>query len=131
MEGHKREDAHELLEALAALEHDQWAHWTKHMLGVLAPLNNREAPQTDEEAHALSSVGEAQRRWRKQIETPYADLTETEKDSDREWAAKVLETVFGNRTECPKCRRLNVRGGGFPCESGCDDEVAQIDWGEE
>lgn len=28
--------------------------------------------------------------WRRQIETAYADLTEAEKDSDREWADKVL-----------------------------------------
>ena len=33
---------------------------------------------------------ESLRRWHRQIETPYADLSEKEKDSDREWADKVL-----------------------------------------
>ena len=62
-----------LLERLAELEHDQWAHWTKYMLDNLTPENIA--------------------RWRKQIETPYAELSEKEKDSDREWAVKVFNVL--------------------------------------
>lgn len=32
-------------------------------------------------------------RWRRQCATPYADLTEEEKRSDREWAARALTIV--------------------------------------
>lgn len=60
-----------LVEKLADLEHAQWAHWTKYMLDNLTPENIK--------------------RWRKQIETSYADLSEKEKDSDREWAKKVID----------------------------------------
>lgn len=60
-------------ERLAALEHEQWAHWTKYMLDNLTPENIE--------------------RWRRQIETPYEQLTEAEKDSDREWADKVFKTM--------------------------------------
>lgn len=67
------------LERLAALEHQQWAHWTKYMLDNLTEENIQ--------------------RWRKQIETPYKDLTEKEKESDREWARKVLEIIGGVRHE--------------------------------
>lgn len=56
-------------EALAALEHDQWAHWTKYMLDNMTKENIA--------------------RWKKQIDTSYEKLTEKEKDSDREWADKV------------------------------------------
>lgn len=59
-----------LREVLADLEHEQWSHWTKHMLDNLTPKNIE--------------------RWKRQIETPYSQLTEKEKDSDREWADKVL-----------------------------------------
>lgn len=59
------------LEALAALEHEQWAHWTQYMLDNLTPENVA--------------------RWRRQIETSYADLSEREKESDRAWARKVLD----------------------------------------
>lgn len=57
-------------EKIADLEHEQWAHWTKYMLDNLTPENIA--------------------RWRKQIDTPYAELSEKEKDSDRAWADKVL-----------------------------------------
>ena len=62
-----------LIEELAELEHDQWAHWTKYMLKNLT--------EKDKE------------QWRGQIKTDYKDLTEKEKDSDREWAEKVMKIV--------------------------------------
>lgn len=52
-----------MIEKLADLEHQQWAHWTKYMLDS------------------------------GQIDTPYSALSEKEKDSDREWACKAYEVV--------------------------------------
>ena len=60
-------------ERLAALEHEQWAHWTRYLLDHLTPENVE--------------------RWRRQIDTPYEELSEQEKQSDREWADRVLELV--------------------------------------
>lgn len=81
------------LEALAALEHEQWAHWTRHMLDVLNPalLEVPWAPKGEDPF--LDRAWRAWCRWNSQIRTPYADLTEAEKDSDREWARKVLEVL--------------------------------------
>ena len=62
-------------EKLADLEHRQWAHWTEYMLNNLTPENIK--------------------RWKEQIETPYQMLTEKEKDSDREWADKVIKIIGG------------------------------------
>lgn len=59
-----------VLERLAALEHEQWAHWTRHLLDHSTPENVR--------------------RWRRQVETPYAELSEDERERDRAWARKVL-----------------------------------------
>ena len=73
-----------LREALAALEHDQWAHWTRYMLDT---LRNTGIPMTSEIVA----------RWERQIATPYAELTEAEKDSDREWADKVLAVLDSDR----------------------------------
>lgn len=74
-------------EKLAALEHTQWAHWTTYMLGVLFPFlfdgSQAEYPHPDV------------KRWMGQIMTPYAELSEKEKDSDREWADKVLLQMVG------------------------------------
>ena len=66
-------------EQLAALEHEQWAHWTGYMLDNLTEANIA--------------------RWRRQVDTPYDELTEKEKDSDREWADKVLFIL----EEAPSC----------------------------
>ena len=62
-----------MIEKLAALEHEQWAHWTRYMLDNLTPENIE--------------------RWKRQIETPYSDLTENEKESDRNWARRVLDIL--------------------------------------
>tara|TARA_R110002124_G_scaffold65775_1_gene179751 strand:- start:10935 stop:11219 length:285 start_codon:yes stop_codon:yes gene_type:complete len=81
-------------EALSDLEHQQWAHWTKYMLEVLRPvlgLGFYEARGSGMEYNPnIVKARESLRRWHRQIETPYADLSEKEKDSDREWADKVL-----------------------------------------
>ena len=67
----------ELREALAELEHDQWTAWTRWQLA-----------NTD--AEHIS-------RWQRQMATPYADLSEREKDSDREWADKALAIFNAHR----------------------------------
>jgi hypothetical protein len=66
----------ELLEKLSDLEHIQWMSWTKYFLENNTPMNRA--------------------RWRRQINTPYSELSEKEKESDREWARKVLELINSN-----------------------------------
>jgi hypothetical protein len=60
-------------EKAAALEHEQWAHWTEYMLNNLTPENIE--------------------RWKRQIKIPYAELSEKEKDSDRKWADRGI-TIY-------------------------------------
>ncbi len=63
----------EMSEVLADLEHQQWAYWTRYMLDNLSAENIE--------------------RWKKQIETPYSELTDKEKESDRVWARKVINSL--------------------------------------
>jgi hypothetical protein len=67
-----------LVEELAALEHQRWAHWQKyvHDRGQRQPDGSIVLP-SDLVAH-----------WERQINTQYADLTTEEKDSDREQVKK-------------------------------------------
>ena len=78
-----------LLENLAELEHQQWAHWTKYMLNRLEQLEaeiDGKAPYD-----ALLELAQQKQNWKRQIATSYSELTEKEKDSDRSWASKSLE----------------------------------------
>ena len=65
----------DLLEKLAELEHQQWWEWASAIL-------------RDEEISV-----EREARWRNKLFKPYAELTETQKEQDREWARKVLKAI--------------------------------------
>ena len=63
----------ELIEDLAALEHERWAHWQKY-------LHSRCERQED---GSLVIPASLVKRWETQIVTPYAELSDAEQDSDR------------------------------------------------
>ena len=70
------------IELIADFMHDQWSHWTKHQFKVMFNYQN-----WSEEKDELIE------RWRRQMNTPYAELSEKEKDSDREWAKKLIDLL--------------------------------------
>jgi len=81
-----------LLEELAALEHERWAHWQQYMHG-------RGIPQPD---GSLLLPAELVAKWTMQISTKYEDLNDREKESDRDQVRKYLPLIesafarFGN-----------------------------------
>lgn len=70
----------ELFEKLAEKEHERWAHWQKYMFTVC-----KENPNNKDE---LIIPAWAVKRWTRQINTEYEDLSEKEKNSDREQVLK-------------------------------------------
>lgn len=86
-----------LREQLSDLEHEQWAHWTAYMLDSIGKAFEQEFPglPLTDSLEGLPHV----KGWRRQIATPYDELTEKEKDSDREWADRVLAIVRGLDTD--------------------------------
>jgi hypothetical protein len=75
-----------LLETLAALEHERWSHWQRYM-------HSKCVPQGDD--GALLIPADLVRQWEKQIATPYPELTEEQKESDREQVRKYLPLIVG------------------------------------
>lgn len=75
-----------LLEKLAELEHEQWSHWMDYQ-------NKKFSPITDMTVDEWYKQQEEWQRWDKLAHTPYSKLTEKEKESDREWARKVLKIL--------------------------------------
>lgn len=73
----------ELREALAAVSHEIWASWTRWQFSVCTP--NADG--------SLTIPAALVERWTRQMNTPYAELTEREKDSDREQADKILNVT--------------------------------------
>ncbi len=73
----------DLIETLAAVEHERWSHWQRYM-------HEKCVRQLD---GSLLIPADLVRRWQKQIETPYSELTEKEKDSDREQVRKYVPLI--------------------------------------
>lgn len=78
-----REVLYGLLEELSALEHERWSHWQSYMHGKCSKQNDG----------SLIIPAELVSHWEDQIRTDYSDLTEEEKESDREQVKKYLPTI--------------------------------------
>jgi hypothetical protein len=81
MSNEKLDDAHAaLLEELAAIEHQRWAHWQKfvHSKGQRQPDGSILLP------------ADLVNRWEHQVNTSYSDLTNEEQESDREQVRKYF-----------------------------------------
>ncbi len=76
----------EIDDALAKCAHDIWSHWMRYMftLGCLM--------MDDTVTWTLKK--ESVERWRRQMNTEYADLSEKEKVSDREIAEKLIKPIL-------------------------------------
>lgn len=107
-------------EKLAAIEHERWADWQKWCHSVL----RRSGELTE-------GADEILQRWDKQIATPYSELSEAEKQSDRDqvdryWSLieeyiaqqnaalkqKLMEAV-GEDEETEETENTNGLEGGF------------------
>lgn len=70
----------ELREQLAALAHEQWSGWMRYLF-----------EKTTGNIAGTALIPEwAVERWKRQLNTPYAQLSEEEKESDRKEADRVL-----------------------------------------
>jgi hypothetical protein len=78
------EDAmNSIVEDLAHIEHERWSHWQAYM-------HSKGARQAD---GSLLIPGDLVERWDRQIKTTYSNLTEREKEADREQVRKYLSLI--------------------------------------
>jgi hypothetical protein len=74
-------------EQFAALAHEQWSGWMEYLLSMCIP-------NTDGSLTIPPALVE---RWVRQMNTPYAELPEAEKESDRIEADKMIAVMRGER----------------------------------
>lgn len=72
-----------LLEDLAAIEHDRWSHWQRYV---------HDKCEATEDGGLLIPA-QLVERWSVQMNTPYAELSEHEKESDRDQVRRYLPTI--------------------------------------
>ena len=73
-------------EILADVQHEIWSHWMEYLFS-LCPEVEGSVMETRYIPHDLV------KRWTRQMNTPYSELSEKEKDSDRDQAKKVIDTL--------------------------------------
>lgn len=72
-----------LLEELASIEHERWAHWQSFM-------HEQGERQPD---GCLVLPAELVAKWDRLINTPYTKLTDKEKQSDRDQVRRYLPVI--------------------------------------
>lgn len=76
-------------EVLADVSHEIWASWMKWMLNHAHRNPNG----------TVTLLSDDVQRWDRQIVTPYRDLSEREKEGDRQQADKILAALGRQRCE--------------------------------
>lgn len=72
-----------LIDDLAALEHQRWAHWQSYL--------HRQCIRGAD--GSLTIPAELVARWEKQTALSYSDLSDEEQDSDREQVGQYLPII--------------------------------------
>lgn len=69
-----------LVDELASIEHERWAHWQRY-------VHSKCLKQPD---GSIVIPADLVAQWERQIATPFEQLSDKEKDSDREQVQKYL-----------------------------------------
>ena len=80
---HLELSSEEVLEVIAAVAHERWSHWQRflHAQCIENPDGSLTIPADDVV------------RWTRQMQTRYSDLTEAEKESDRQQAREYIDAL--------------------------------------
>ena len=79
----------EALEAIASVEHERWSHWQRYL--------HQQCEHNPD--GSLTIPASLVARWTRQMQTPYGQLTDTEKDSDREQAREYIGALMEHLNE--------------------------------
>ena len=86
------------IEELADKQHEIWSHWMKYLFSkckpqVIKSFNNKTKQYEEIKTGNLIIPNELVNRWFSQMHTPYSELTQKEKESDREQVRKFIDLM--------------------------------------
>lgn len=73
----------QMVESLAAIEHERWSHWQRYM-------HSKARRGAD---GSLTIPADLAERWSRQMDTAYSELHEEERESDREQVRRYLGLI--------------------------------------
>ena len=76
------------IEALADYAHDAWSRWMRHLFSKGSHVSGGGAL-----SGSFLILSSSVERWERQMNTEYLNLPESEKESDRKEARKILEIL--------------------------------------
>lgn len=85
----------EIIEQLADIEHQRWADWQKW-------VHSKCVEHSDGKGEWVCFPAEDFKRWERQINTPYTELSEKEKQSDRDQVMRywpIIESMLEKHDE--------------------------------
>lgn len=103
-------------EAIAGLCHEQWSGWMKYLFSKGSMRADARGPIWVMPAWAVE-------RWQRQMNTPYAELSAAEQDSDRAEADKFLNLIGNGVAE-----RAFKAGFSIGCLPSSDIEKIDEEW---
>ena len=77
------EGQEKIIEHFANLEHKRWSKWQKYFFSKCQTKPQSEVGGMDDRYVYLALPKDLYDRWNRQIETPYSELSEQEKQSDK------------------------------------------------
>ena len=83
----------ELIEQLADKEHASWARWMDYLFSKCEDHYDIDGYSGVESYAGKIITPDLIDRWQRQIDTPYAELSEQEKQSDRNEVAHILPII--------------------------------------
>jgi hypothetical protein len=78
----------EPIEELAKYAHKAWSVWMEYLFSLCISSGD-----------SLIIPASLVRRWKRQASTPYNDLPESEKESDRIEALKIMEIIYESKND--------------------------------
>jgi predicted house-cleaning noncanonical NTP pyrophosphatase (MazG superfamily) len=85
-----------LIEQLADIEHKRWSDWQAYLHSRLYEIDDSRVSYNN---HLKILPTELYQRWERQIATPYSNLSEAEKEIDREQVRPYLNVIKAALTD--------------------------------